>query len=162
MVSMETKTPPGVTASAAPLYAHLGFWLRFVSNHVSGRFATLLQQRDITVTEWVALRALFEHPHTTHAALIQALGMTKGAASKVLSRLDEKGLATRQFAEGNARDQVLSLTKKGRALVPALAALADQNEEHFFGHLTRAQRADLMKAFQQLVAHHGFTQVPVA
>lgn len=162
IVSMETKTPAGVAATAAPLYAHLGFWLRFVSNHVSGRFATLLQQRDITVTEWVALRALFERPHTTHATLIQALGMTKGAASKVLSRLEQKSLATRGFAEGNARDQVLSLTRKGRALVPALAALADQNEEHFFGHLSRSERAALMKTFQKLVAHHGFTQVPLS
>lgn len=146
--------------SSAPLHAHLGFWLRFVSNHVSNRFAGLLAQRDITVTEWVALRTLLDTP-TTHAALILALGMTRGAASKVLTRLEQRGLATRQLAEGSARDQVLSLTKKGRALVPALAAMADANEEHFFGHLTRAERRELMNTFQKLVAHHQLTQVPV-
>lgn len=147
--------------SSAPLHAHLGFWLRFVSNHVSSRFAELLAKRDITVTEWVALRTLLDTP-TTHAALIQALGMTRGAASKVLTRLEQKGLATRELAEGSARDQVLSLTKKGRALVPALAALADANEEHFFGHLTRAERRELARTFQNLVTHHRLTQLPLS
>ena len=91
---METnmkKTPP-ISAPSA-LEAHLGFWLRSVSNHVSSRFASLLEAQACSVTEWVALRTLFDRREATHAELIQALGMTKGAASKVVSRLEEKGLA---------------------------------------------------------------------
>ena len=34
----------------------------------------------------------------------------------------------------------LTLTRAGRALVPRLAALADANDEHFFGHLGAAER----------------------
>lgn len=146
----------------SPLDAHLGFWLRFVSNHVSARFQKLLETQGTTVTEWVALRALFDKPETTHAELIEALGMTKGAASKVVSRLEEKGLARRQRARDSARAQVLSLTDAGRALVPTLAAQADQNEEHFFGHLSAQEREALMKAFRGLVAHHQLKEVPVA
>jgi hypothetical protein len=33
--------------------------LRFVSNHVSLRFRQLLEAKDVTVTEWVALRTLW-------------------------------------------------------------------------------------------------------
>jgi DNA-binding MarR family transcriptional regulator len=146
---------------ANPLYAHLGFWLRFVSNHVSGRFAQLLEAEGTTVTEWVALRTLYDNPRTTHADLIQALGMTKGAASKVVTRLEQKHLARRELAEGSARDQVLSLTEAGIALVPRLAARADQNEEHFFGHLSLAEREALTRTFRELVSHHHFTAVPV-
>ena len=144
------------------LEAHLGFWLRFVSNHVSTRFQKLLEAQGTTVTEWVALRTLFDKPQTTHAELIDALGMTKGAASKVISRLEEKGWASRQLAEGSAREQTLSLTAAGRALVPLLAAQADQNEEHFFGHLSVDERQALMAAFQHLVAHHQLKEIPVA
>jgi hypothetical protein len=46
--------------------------------------------------------------------------------------------------------------------VPRLAALADQNEQHFFGHLTRTEYDALMKTFQKLVAHHHLTTVPTA
>ena len=148
-----------VTATS-PLEAHLGFWLRFVSNHVSLRFRQLLEAQGITVTEWVALRTLLAQGEGSHASLIDALGMTKGAASKVISRLEEKGLAQRQWADGNAREQLLVLTSKGRTLVPKLAKLADANDEHFFGHLPPAERQALVATMQALVQHHQLKQFP--
>ncbi|MCH8180348.1 MAG: winged helix-turn-helix transcriptional regulator [Proteobacteria bacterium] len=149
-------------STPSPLEAHLGFWLRFISNHVSLRFQHLLEAEGVTVTEWVALRTLWSQEETTHAALIQTLGMTKGAASKVVSRLEEKGLAERQLADGSAREQSLGLTTKGKALVPLLSALADANDAHFFGHLPAAERQALMQTMQALVQHHQLKVVPTA
>jgi len=146
---------------ASPLEAHLGFWLRSVSNHVSSRFRLLLEARGCTVTDWVALRTLFDRTETSHAELIHALGMTKGATSKVISRLEEKGLAKRLLAAGSAREQTLKLTAKGRQLVPRLAALADENETHFFGHLAERERKALMDTCRTLVAYHGFQSPPL-
>ncbi len=154
--------PKASTPPPSPLEAHLGFWLRFVSNHVSTRFQQQLEAKGVSVTEWVALRTLWARNETSHAELIQALGMTKGAASKVVSRLEEKGLAERQFAQGSARDQSLVLTASGRALVPQLAALADANDQHFFGHLGAKERQALMSAMQALVQHHQLKDLPTA
>lgn len=147
-------------AAPSPLEAHLGFWLRFVSNHVSNRFRQLLEGKGVTVTEWVALRTLWSQERASHAELIQALGMTKGAASKLVSRLEEKGLAERQLADGRAREQNLRLTAAGRALVPQLSALADANDTHFFGHLAVAEREALALAMQALVQHHQLKDIP--
>lgn len=150
-------SPP---APCSHLEDHLGFWLRFVSNHVSGRFQRLLEAEGCTVTEWVALHTLFDRASTTHADLIESLGMTKGAASKVVSRLEEKGWARRELSDGSAREQVLVLTAAGKRLVPKLAALGDENEEHYFAHLGAAQRTALRETFRQLVAHHGLKKIP--
>jgi DNA-binding MarR family transcriptional regulator len=155
-------TNPKKQTTPSPLEAHLGFWLRFVSNHVSIRFQQLLEEKGVTVTEWVALRTLWSQDQTTHAELIQALGMTKGAASKVVSRLEEKGLAGRQLADGRAREQSLGLTATGKALVPQLAALADANDAHFFGHLPAATHQALMQTMQALVQHHQLKEIPTA
>lgn len=152
------KKPPLPSA----LESHLGFWLRFVSNHVSIGFQQRLEARGVSVTEWVALRTLWAQNATTHAELIQALGMTKGAASKLVSRLQEKGLAQRQLADGGARAQCLVLTAAGRSLVPKLAGAADANDEHFFGHLPAKQRRALMQAMQALVQHHQLKDLPTA
>ncbi len=154
MTRSKTTSPP------APLEAHLGFWLRFVSNHVSTRFQQLLEAQGVTVSEWVALRTLWSQDEATHADLIEALGMTKGAASKVVSRLEEKGLAQRQLAEGRAREQVLVLTGAGNLLVPKLAALADANDAHFFGHLPPGERQGLVAAMQSLVQYHQLKDFP--
>lgn len=152
---------PKPRSNVSALDAHLGFWLRFVSNHVSAAFSQRVEAQGCSVSEWVALRTLFDRPQTTHAELIQALGMTKGAASKIVTRLEDKGLARRALADGSAREQQLQLTPEGRALVPRLAAQADQNEEHFFGHLSAGERQALMRAFMALAAHHRLSELPV-
>jgi DNA-binding MarR family transcriptional regulator len=157
---MNKSNPSNPNISA--LETHLGFWLRFVSNHVSARFAKLLEEQGVTVTEWVAMRTLYGSDATTHADLIDALGMTKGAASKLVTRLEEKGLAARHLAEGRAREQVLALTDAGQRLVPRLAAIADQNDAHFFAHLEPAQSTALMALLKDVVRIHQLKEVPVA
>lgn len=149
------------TKPLCALEDHLGFWLRFVSNHVSGRFEKLIAAHGLTVTEWVALRALYNKTESTHAELIEALGMTKSAASKVVTRLEAKGLATRISAAHSAREQLIVLTPQGRDLLPVLAACADENEEFFFGHLDLTTRQALQQAMKDLTKHHQLTQIPV-
>jgi len=149
-------------ANASSLETHAGFWLRFVSNHVSARFQAQIEEQDISISEWVAMRTLFDRDETSNAVLIKALGMTKGAASKIVSRLEAKGLAVRQLVEGSGREQTLSLTDAGSALVPRLAAIADENDEHFFGHMSQRQRSDLMRLLSGLVAHHQLHELPIS
>lgn len=141
---------------------HLGFWLRFVSNHVSMRFQKLLENESVTVTEWVAIRTLWNENESSHATLIEALGMTKGAASKVINRLEEKGLAERKLVDGRAREQKLSLTIKGKMLVPRLAQLADENDDYFFAHLSKSEQNVLIDTLKSLVEHHQLKEIPTS
>lgn len=149
------------TKSLCALEDHLGFWLRFVSNHVSGRFEKLIAAHGLTVTEWVALRTLYNKTQNTHAELIEALGMTKSAASKVVTRLEAKGLAIRISAAHSAREQWIVLTPQGLELLPVLAACADDNEQFFFGHLDSGTRQALQQVMMDLTKHHQLTQLPV-
>lgn len=108
-----------------------------------------------------ALRQLYKDGASSAGALMDALGMTKGAVSKVVTRLQEKGLVERSVAGADRRAQQIVLTQAGRALVPALAALADENDAAFFGHLTPAQRRALVALMRNIVRTHGLTQLPV-
>ena len=153
---MKKPTPTDTSA----LESHLGFWLRFVSNQVSSRFESLLAAHGISVTEWVAMRALYQRLDTRHTELIDTLGMTKGAASKIISKLEAKGYAARSLSKDSLREQVLYLTEAGNRLVPTLAALADENDAQFFGHLTDSQRQSLMTLMKELVIHHQLKQIP--
>jgi DNA-binding MarR family transcriptional regulator len=155
-----TATPPA-RRTVSELDAHLGFWLRFVSNHVSAGFARLVESNGVSVTEWVALRHLFRAGQSTPAELIDTLGMTKGAISKVVARLAEKGLAENTVLEADGRTRQVVLTAAGRALVPKLARLADQNDEAWFGHLAPALRTELAGHMKALVRHHQLRNLPV-
>jgi DNA-binding MarR family transcriptional regulator len=151
----------GRRAHASSLESHLGFWLRFVSNHVSARFKRVVEANGVSVSEWVALRLLYDSDELTPAALIEELGMTKGAISKILARLEDKELIRRLTVEHDRRAQRLVLTPAGRKLVPKLAKLADDNDEAFFGGLSEHERAELMKTMIDLVRAHGLREVPV-
>ncbi len=144
----------------SPLTAHLGYWLRFVSNQVSHAFSLRLAAPEVTVAEWVVLRTLFDQDAAVPSALAEALGMTRGAVSKLADRLAAKGLLTQTVNPGDRRFQALTLTARGRALGPDLAALADANDAAFFGHLAPEERARIAAAMRDIVRRHGLQTVP--
>lgn len=146
--------------SITPLKGHLGYWLRFVSNHVSHAFSLKLETLDVTVAEWVVLRELFEQDALAPSQLAIQLGMTRGAVSKLTDRLVAKLLVIRTLSEADRRYQALALTPEGRALVPKLAALADENDAEFFDHLKPDERAMLESLMREIVRKKGLTQIP--
>jgi DNA-binding MarR family transcriptional regulator len=145
----------------SPLEAHLGYWLRFVSNQVSHAFSLKLSTQDVTVAEWVVLRELFGQDGVVPSTLADKLGMTRGAISKLADRLAAKKLVTQTVNDCDRRFQTLALTSEGEALVPKLSALADRNDAEFFGHLTPAERATIETAMQDIVRRLGLRSVPV-
>lgn len=142
------------------LKSHLGFWLRFVSNHVSYRFAEKLQASGVTVAEWVILREMFETDITSPSALADVTGLTRGAVSKLVDRLLNKNLLTRAEAANDRRFQDVSLTPTGRALVPRLAVVADKNDAEFFSGLSREERERLIATLKKLVQTNNLSKLP--
>jgi DNA-binding MarR family transcriptional regulator len=147
--------------AVSPLDSHLGYWLRFVSNHVSHAFARKVETRGVTVAEWVVLRELYDRDGLAPSILAERIGMTRGAITKLADRLIDKHLVTRRAVEADRRFQILALTAGGRRLVPALAKLPDVNDAEFFAHLSSAEQAALTAAMKAIVKHHGLKAVPV-
>lgn len=137
------------------LEAHLGYWLRLVSNHVSQGFAAKLAVRGVTVPEWVLLRMLHGEAGAAPSALADAMGMTRGGITKLIDRMIARGLVTREAGGADKRYQSVSLTASGRALVPDLAALADSNDREWFGHLDPDEAATLRAALEGVAHRRG-------
>lgn len=149
------------TPTTSDLTAHLGYWLRSVSNHVSQAFARKVEQRGVTVAEWVVMRQLLDLEPAAPSQLAERIGMTRGAITKLADRLISKSLIVRKADAQDGRAQTLALTAKGRKLVPDLAALADANDAEFFAHLAPKDRAALARILKGIVKRRGFTSLPV-
>jgi DNA-binding MarR family transcriptional regulator len=147
--------------SVAELEDHVGYWLRFVSNHVSHAFKRKVERRGVTVAEWVLLRAMFNAGEINPSDLAAALGITRGAVSKLVERLFRKNLVVRKSAPGDRRFQNLTLTAAGRRLVPVLAALADDNDREFFGHLGLTSQKQLIDLLRDIVRQQEWKDLPV-
>jgi DNA-binding MarR family transcriptional regulator len=149
------------STAVSPLEAHLGYWLRFVSNQVSHAFSLKVAERGVTMVEWVVLRKLYDCDAMAPSVLAEKIGMTRGAISKIVDRLEAKGLLKRTTSNEDRRYLALALTPQGRAIVPKLAALADRNDAEFFDHLNADERDAIKNAMQDIVRRQGLKSVPV-
>ena len=147
--------------SASELTDHTGYWMRMVSNAVSQEFARKVSGEDVTVAEWVFMRALYDLEPTSPSVLAESMGMTKGAISKLAERLVAKGLVERAESRQDKRAHSLSLTTLGRAKIPVLAALADENDAEFFGVLTKKEHEALDRILKFLAERQGLKATPV-
>jgi DNA-binding MarR family transcriptional regulator len=146
--------------AVSDLKKHVGFWLRFVSNHVSHAFARKLLASGVTVAEWVVMREMFDDVETSPGILAERIGMTRGGVSKLVDRLVSKKLVTRRERSDDRRFQSIALAATGRRLIPHLASLADQNDEEFFHPLSTGERAALIATMKKLVQAHGLQTLP--
>lgn len=155
------KNPMAKKSEVSGLEQHAGYWLRFVSNHVSHAFMQKVEAKGVTVAEWAVMREMLEAGSVNPSQLAQRLGMTRGAISKLVDRLCHKELAERRSFGTDRRYQSVALTAKGAKLVPKLAQLADENDREFFGHLPTEQQSYLIELLKDLVHRHGWKDVPV-
>jgi DNA-binding MarR family transcriptional regulator len=148
--------------SVSSLEDHLGYWLRLVSNNVSASFARRLEVLDVSVSEWVAMRKLFDQSAPISiSALTEQMGMTKAPVSRLVERLVQKELVNRQDSRYDGRAQQIWLSSAGQKLVPKLAAIADENDEAFFRHLTVNARLAMITHMKDIAKQYRLTQVPV-
>jgi DNA-binding MarR family transcriptional regulator len=139
---------------------HTGYWLRSVSNNVSHAFARKLAAKDTTVAEWVLLRLLYDQETFAPSLIANQMGMTKGAITKLVDRLTAKSLVVRTANMDDGRAQKISLTEKGKKLVPVLASLADQNDQECFAHLPAKDREALQRILNDLASQFSITSIP--
>jgi len=143
------KHPP------SPLEAHLGFWLRVLSNHVHRTFEGELARFGVSVPQWVTLRRLFDAGPVSVTELAARVGVDQGSVSRTVERLIQRELVRREPDPNDGRATRLTLTVAGRRLVPKLAEAADRNDRRFFESLTARERSELAHTIRKLVEAHG-------
>ena len=142
------------------LESHLGYWLRRVSSAVSGAFSRALQEKETSVAEWVLLRELHERGQAAPGELADLLGLTRGAVSKIIDKLEAKGWVQVDAKEGDNRYRVLSLTRAGQRILPILALVADQNDSAYFDCLDVKEKSVLRELLIKLAEHNRIHVIP--
>jgi DNA-binding MarR family transcriptional regulator len=139
---------------------HVGFWLRFVSNHVSFSFRDRIAKLGVTVAEWVALRSLYNRAPCTLGELSDQIGIDLGATSRLVERLIKKKLASRKASKEDRRYVTLELSSTGKKLIPQIADEADQNDSVFFECLSKTDKDHLLRIMKSLVETHKLKEKP--
>jgi DNA-binding MarR family transcriptional regulator len=115
--------------------SYLRYWLQAASLRVTNSLASKLDEWDLVTGEWAVLQELYRPGRSNPVAVARVLGMSKGAASKLIDRLVTKRLVKRTAIESDRRSCGVELTSLGKIVVPVLATLEDDIEREFFGQL---------------------------
>ena len=91
-----------------PLYA--------ASKEVVRRYTPLLDELELTYTQYIAMMVLWEKHEVTAHELGERLYLDSGTLTPMLRKLEDKGLVSRERSATDARQLMVSLTPAGEAL----------------------------------------------
>lgn len=132
----------------------IGYWLSRLRMKVHSAFLAKLAQQDIAILEWRILISLYNDDASNIVELANFIEVDKGAISRALDKLEERGLALRKAGK-DRRSIIIKLSKKGEELTPKLAQLAELNEKEFFSCLTLIEKKQLKTILKKLLQHAG-------
>lgn len=96
----------------------LGFLVSGVRNSIWTAIEKVLQPLDITAAQFVVFNSIAKGRGHTIGDLCRVLGYDSGAMTRLLDRLEKKGLVRRVANPDDRRSYLIELTEKSNALVP--------------------------------------------
>jgi DNA-binding MarR family transcriptional regulator len=128
--------------------------LRMAHDRVAQRLgAELSGACGLAINEFDVLLYLRSHPNepVRIGALLEAVPLSQPALSRLVARLEARGLLARREAEDDARAVVVCLTDTGTALIDrALVIHARVVHEALIGKFSETERAALLRTLSQI------------
>jgi DNA-binding MarR family transcriptional regulator len=146
-----TEEPAPVWEPIRPARSHLSHWVRSADRRFSRSMDRLLSEVGIIASEWAALRELYRPGRLSPVELGLAIGMSKGGASKLVSRLVAKGLVIKETSDFDRRYRSVGLTQQGRELVVFMASIEKDADREFFSPLGNGRRFRLTEWMTRLL-----------
>lgn len=133
-----------------PAWHNLRSWVRLAEKRVARTWAVPLKTLGLLPSEWEALREIYKFRWTSTVAIAQAIGMTKGGASKLIDRLIKQSLVRKEVHEIDRRYRPIGLTLDGELLVSHLADIECECDHQTFRRLGNKRSRRLLEALKRL------------
>jgi DNA-binding MarR family transcriptional regulator len=128
--------------------------LRLAHNRVAHRLAAELSSEcGLSLSEFDALVFLRTHENEEVRinALLEPVELSQPALSRLVARLEQRGLVSRSGVEDDRRGISLSLTKEGEEVVDrAMAVQTRAVHETLTGKLSESDQASLLNALNRI------------
>ena len=142
------------------LHSHIGFWLRYVSNHVSHAFAQKLLHSGVTVAEWVILREMFDRDGRRRAISAEITGLTRGPSPNSPTAYREAATSPAPCQGRPSLPEPWRLPRPPAAWSQPSRRIADENDEEFFAALSPKQRKRLVTTLRKLAQANHLSTLP--
>jgi DNA-binding MarR family transcriptional regulator len=91
-----------------PLYA--------CSKEIVRKYKPVLDELNLTYTQYIAMMVLWERKQTNVKELGECLYLDSGTLTPLLKKMEQKGYIERKRSESDERNLIISITKQGEQL----------------------------------------------
>ncbi len=137
----------------------VGYLVRKLANSFQRHIDAKMQARGLTHSQWGPLLLIANGKGDTASALARELGVDTGATTRMIDRLEAKGMLKRGYCDKDRRVMRLKLTEQGRVVTETIPDdLAEVLNHHLRG-FTREEML-LMKSNLRRMLENGRDAFP--
>lgn len=131
----------------------IGFQLRRITTLLGAEVERRMEPLGLTDAQWKPLLRLLLDPPGTAAALARMCHLDAGGLTRLLDRLEAKGLCQRERSLEDRRVVNIALTPEGRAVAERLPAILTGVQDELLAGFSEAEEAQLRDFLARIYAN---------
>lgn len=129
----------------------LTFWVSRLASSLQESFNRELEVLEVTWPQWTVINLVGHGVAKTPAHIAQLLGVDRSAITRLVDRLEKKGMVRRQQADFDKRSVDVVLTDAGMRLMDHLDEAAAQHQSNVLDGLDESLQAELSELIRGLL-----------
>ena len=134
---------------ALRLKNQLCFPIYAVSNLITRKYKPLLDQLDLTYTQYIVMMVLWEQGEANEKLLCDTLGLKSNTVTPLLQKLQEKGYISKSRDQNDERNLAITLTGAGKELQDRALTVPECIAKEF--HLEPEEAASLYRTLYKIL-----------
>jgi DNA-binding MarR family transcriptional regulator len=131
-----------------------GYLIRRTQQISTAIFTEECAKHDLTAVQYAALVAIGLHPSIDATRISRLISLDRSTLGDVLERIEAKGLVQRNASPADRRIKLLTLSRKGKALLSEVEGSVRRVQERLLEPLLPAQRKVLLSLLTRLAEGH--------
>jgi MarR family transcriptional regulator, transcriptional regulator for hemolysin len=129
--------------------------LSVITRFFRNRFDQSMAELGVTRSQWTLIAVVARRPGLTQRVIAEALEIKEASAGRLIDRLCQEGLLTRQARDDDRRAYSVFLTDAAMPLVETLGVIARRNEEEAFGGVSDEELGALDGVLERIYRNVG-------
>ena len=129
----------------------VGYMMRVIMNHVSQAIEAQLAPTGLTSAQWIPVFKLYMGNANTPAELARSCNLDAGATTRMLDRMEAKGLCERKRSEEDRRVVQLALTEAGTAAAAGIPVILSSVQNAYLAGFSQEEFDTLKSMLRRIV-----------
>jgi DNA-binding MarR family transcriptional regulator len=135
------------------------FWIHRLSALMQDHFNQQLSECDVTWPQWMVLNVLYHQMGQTPAKIAECVGIDRSAITRLVDRLEGKGLVEREYNKLDRRSINVHITSLGKETMERINDLAYKHQTYFLKDLHTSEQRALKGELQKMLRAGGIDNI---